>query len=84
MGISVFPNPSSGLLHLDLNLEQSKNLNLQIFSITGQLEFNSQVYQLEKGNHLLTQEVDLPNGMYILVLKEGDELIYHQKLQIAR
>ncbi len=81
--ISIYPNPSSGILNLEINLIQPSKVNLLIMDLLGQAYINNEL-TLEKG--LVKRQIylnNLSNGVYIIkVEKEGE--IYTEKLIIDK
>ena len=80
--LTVMPNPTSGTTLIALDLEKEQNVNLQIFSPTGQLV---RAYPLGQ-TQVIRQEVDLSefsNGMYIL-RATADESVITKKIILQR
>ncbi|MBP7510887.1 MAG: DUF5011 domain-containing protein [Bacteroidia bacterium] len=78
--MSVYPNPSNGLINMRLADVQSQDVNVWIYDMLGK-EIHQQVL---KGNNLQVQELDLttkPKGFYILKVQSGDQ-VYSRKIQI--
>lgn len=76
--LTIFPNPSSGRLVVDLEDEMT-DLSLNIYSITGQ-----QVYrQPQVAGTRVELQLDLSAGTYMVVLRSGD-LIVNRKMLIIR
>jgi hypothetical protein len=68
--ISVFPNPTSGMLLLRLQLPESSDLNLQLYNELGQLMV-SRHYASIQSNLLEIEMADYPAGLYFLNLNLG-------------
>ena len=70
--LSVFPNPTTGRLNLDLNLEQAIELQIEVFNAMGQM-----VQQINAGNvSTYTKEMDLSgfsNGIYMIRFRMDGE-----------
>jgi hypothetical protein len=64
--ISISPNPSNGLMQLDLSdLPTSETLTIQLFNLSGQLVKTNAT----SGNQIITLDYsNLPKGMYVLRL----------------
>ena len=79
--VTVYPNPSNGLVTVSFDQSLSQLGNLEILSISGQLlesrniEPSRQFVQLELSH--------LPDGIYILRLG-GDETSYTKLFSISR
>jgi Divergent InlB B-repeat domain/Bacterial Ig domain/Domain of unknown function (DUF5060)/Secretion system C-terminal sorting domain/Carbohydrate binding domain len=73
-GITIYPNPTTGLLHLDFaNSDQNKEI--KVFSILGQL-----VHSIQTKNssvNLNLQELNL-KGLAILEVKDGNTVTSHK------
>jgi hypothetical protein len=74
--IEVFPNPSSGLIHIDYNGEKN-DLTYSIISPAGQLIFYGKLNDR-------TINVNLETGFYILRINDKDKLIFEEKLLITK
>jgi hypothetical protein len=80
--LTLSPNPTTGLLHLDLGLEQSEPVQVVIRNILGQ-----EVMRLDApATDSLTKDIDLstaPNGTYLLTLAIGQEILT-RKIMVQR
>jgi hypothetical protein len=80
--ISLYPNPTSGEAFVDVRLLKSMDVELRLFSLSGQLVFASQ----QENTTGLHQKLDLSGhapGMYFLqIIADGKP--YHAKLVVAR
>ena len=67
--ISIFPNPSTGIVNIDLR-EVNQAVNLRAYNSLGKMMHQ----QILTPNTLEALQIDLPNGIYILELshKNGD------------
>jgi len=76
----VFPNPSrSGLVNLDLTVEESKVISISVVDLSGKI-LEDQVRQLEKGDHQLNFDFStFPKGIYMIRFST-DESITNRKL----
>ncbi|MEM1324135.1 MAG: T9SS type A sorting domain-containing protein [Bacteroidota bacterium] len=65
--IQLSPNPyRGGLLNVDISLEKSADMDIQIFDIMGNSVFSNN-YRLDRGQNSLPLNLDhLPEGTYIL------------------
>jgi hypothetical protein len=72
--LKVYPNPSSGLTMIDLQLEKEAPMQLSIFNQTGQL-----VRTVDLGKAPIFQKQldfsDLPNGLYFIKAKSSNTLL---------
>lgn len=69
--ISVYPNPTTGLLTFKLDKFLGKELSINIYSIAGKLIMNK--HFIAQPENQLSVEF-LQNGLYILQIKTGDEM----------
>ncbi|MEA3444068.1 MAG: T9SS type A sorting domain-containing protein, partial [Bacteroidota bacterium] len=77
-GISIFPNPVSGDLQIIVP-SNSKNINIELFSITGQKISIADIDQKkEKGKYLVDFSM-LQSGIYVLRISAG-ETIFVEKI----
>ncbi|MDZ4668093.1 MAG: DUF5011 domain-containing protein, partial [bacterium] len=78
--MSIYPNPSNGLINLRLAEFLSQDVSVTIYDMLG----NVVQQQTIKGNVLQVQEMDLtnaPKGFYLIRIQTGDQ-IYAKKIQI--
>jgi hypothetical protein len=78
--MSVYPNPSNGLINMRLADAQSQDVNIFVYDMLGKLV---QTQKMSK-NNLQVQELDLtsqPKGFYLLRVQSGDQ-VYTRKIQI--
>lgn len=82
----VFPNPSSGFINLEMELNTERILSVEIYNLLGTLidvpihnEFFMSGKQLKRINMK-----ELPNGVYSLVIKENDLKVKQIKVIIMR
>ena len=77
-GLTLFPNPTTGLLQVDLDLARFEAVQLRLYDVTGQ-----QVWQgtpIETTSTTLTVDLsDYPTGVYVLQAQIGNTL-YTQKV----
>lgn len=79
--INIYPNPSDGKYTLNIESNQTKNIELKIQNIAGQIVLN-QVFKLTKG--INTTEIDLSkfsSGVYLLELNDGESF---QKIKLTK
>lgn len=75
--VDVYPNPNTGSFSIGFDLPKTLDLNIELFSITGQVMFKTQM----DGVRLRTEEIDLSGkasaGMYFLRITsdKGNEMI---------
>lgn len=74
LSLSIYPNPSNGLIHVDL--QTGTMAQLAIYSITGQL-----VYSTNLISSINTLQLPLSNGIYLALIERGSQR-FSQKLVI--
>ncbi len=74
--LGVYPNPAIDRISVTINAErpQEEKANLRIYSLTGQLMYQDKV-QIEAGaNQVEVQISNLPDGLYLLQLRNGEKV----------
>ncbi len=70
--ISIYPNPTNGIVNINYNLEDSSNVVLRLTNIQGQIISETKT---DKSNGLQSDSIDLSNqstGMYFLTITSGN------------
>ena len=73
ISFSSFPNPTTGLVHIKIDLEQAMDSNIEIYNAVGLLI--DRISNLRASN--IHQQIDLtkePDGLYFVKLKLGKEI----------
>ena len=65
--MSVYPNPTEGLIIINLNLELESNLSLSLSNSVGQIVYNKNLGKLTKLNESFDWSM-LPKGIYTISL----------------
>lgn len=76
--LAVYPNPSSGDIHLELSRDQSTGL-IQLFDLSGRMLLEQKIEALT--NNITLHPGKIAPGIYILVFKNGEEQV-QQKINI--
>lgn len=72
--IGVHPNPVSEVANVRINLGQSSNVSVEVFTIAGQKVHRADFGQLAAGENQLQLNVDhLNSGMYVYVVTAGQQ-----------
>ncbi|MBK7873595.1 MAG: T9SS type A sorting domain-containing protein [Saprospiraceae bacterium] len=76
MKVEVAPNPASHRIRVNINAErpQIEQSNLRIYSLTGQLMYEQNLLIKKGDNQVEVRISDLPDGLYLLQLRNGDKL----------
>jgi len=72
--ISIFPNPTNGLLYIERN-HISKIATIQIFCSTGQLLYEENSFN---GEFIDTKKINLIDGLYLLKYSDGENYTVKQ------
>lgn len=79
-GISVYPNPASDLLHIDLTAENTSSATIKLFDMSGRL-IQQVVAQSQIGINSFEMDINkLANGIYTLQVFEDNKLSYTQRV----
>lgn len=80
--ISLFPNPTKGLINMSFRLEDKGETSLQIIDANGKELFIQD--QVAPNSDLSIDALDWPTGVYFVRVKTKEELIYSEQIVIAR
>ena len=70
VGFSVYPNPSIDKLNIEVNLEKSCNLSIQLVDLNGKVIQTIPNQEVSEGKNINLFDVSkLPTGSYIIALK---------------
>jgi hypothetical protein len=70
---SVYPNPASSYLSISYDMENTGEVRVEIFSITGQKMMSRVLGQRNSGPQVETIDLNgLDNGIYMLRMMAGD------------
>ena len=67
--IIVFPNPFTDEINLSMHLVSDTDIQLSVFSVTGQLSYSKTFLNCTSGKNSFVLKPDLPMGMYLLQIK---------------
>ena len=70
--LTVYPNPTKGLLTVSFLGEESKKYLLQLFDVLGRVVYNTSVSSSEGTNVVELDLSGITQGIYVLSLKKGD------------
>jgi len=76
--ITIYPNPSSGLLNVDIPSNPEKNIKIDVMSSQGKLLIQKQF----SDNEIALDLSVFTNGIYFIILQTGNERIYKKVLLI--
>lgn len=73
---NIYPNPSTGLTNVDIDLLESTDVLIRVYDISGRLVYSADHGQLAAGLHTLTMSIDnAAPGMYICNVNAGSKNI---------
>lgn len=73
--IQIAPNPASDFIDLNFNLDENKNLNIQLLNTVGQIVFNQKYAQILRGSEKI-DVTHLQSGLYIIQISDGVKQTY--------
>jgi len=80
---NVYPNPSNGTFHLNLNLPQAEQARIAIMDLQGRM-VESYTRQLGSGQHVLGFQPNVAAGTYLLQVQTEAGVISTQKILISK
>lgn len=79
-GFSVYPNPASDQLFVEYNGNISESGKIILYNYIGEEIYKEKI----SGNLTVVSLSDVPNGIYLCVLKDNDKIKFSQKLIIIK
>ena len=64
--MEIFPNPSADKMTLDFDLEETSEVGIEILDLPGRILSQVSHQQFAAGNHSITINHQLPDGIYFL------------------
>ncbi len=80
--ISIFPNPTESILHLNYNFVSEGSHNYKIFDITGRLQMQRDISSI-KGIETINLS-SLQQGSYFIIVYNGNRQIFTEKIHLIR
>ena len=72
--VALFPNPSNGTINLQFHLNDSKDIQVQVVNVLGDIMWNKQYNEVS--DQLITFDLDqVAKGIYFVVLKAEGETV---------
>ncbi len=71
--MKVYPNPSSGMITLELSHDAAADLDIEIFSLNGKIVYRNSLKSVSN----VQEQIDLSNvtrGIYMLRVRTEDEV----------
>src|SRR5690606_7297001 len=76
--LKLYPNPSSGLLFVDLNIKTATQVKVDLVSMGGNRKLRISDKRFETGRHKISIDRNqVGTGMYVLILQVDD----HKEVQ---
>jgi hypothetical protein len=75
-GVAIYPNPTNSTSTISFNLTESASVSMEVYNTMGSLVFSNRTKTMNAGSQeLLFDGTNLSNGIYIVNLMIGDDLI---------
>jgi hypothetical protein len=82
-GFMVYPNPASGKVNIDFDINKPGNISVKLIDLTGRIVVQKQIQEAHIGkNHINLNISDLHNGVYIIKLNQSGAFSDSKKLKI--
>ena len=76
-----YPNPVSGQTYFTVSLDEGTNLNLEVYSLTGQVVSVKDLGYKSTGTHTVTIDAtDLSAGVYFYTVSAGTNKVTHKMI----
>ncbi|MEE4255416.1 MAG: T9SS type A sorting domain-containing protein [Bacteroidales bacterium] len=76
--INIYPNPSSGKLHIDIDGEENTEITIRVMDMIGQVQLEDKAVFSSGNSSRIFDLSNLANGMYIVNLTKGDQSYSHK------
>lgn len=73
--ISIYPNPTNGLIYLDGDLGKTQNVEIQVFNLLGQIIFSQQLDNISRLNEMIDFSKKESGSYFITIQMEDGDLI---------
>ncbi len=78
---SVYPNPAQNQVNIDLNMEQSEDVEVSIFNTVGQVVINKRFGSMNGANTLTIGLDNIAQGIYFVKIRVGSK-VYTKPLTV--
>ncbi|MBL7764828.1 MAG: fibronectin type III domain-containing protein [Chitinophagaceae bacterium] len=78
--LNVYPNPASQEVNIDIYLQGSETIHLQLRDMSGRLVKQIQLQAAEGYQHIVMPIADLTSGIYTLMIQDDQHVWHTQKL----
>jgi hypothetical protein len=76
--INIYPNPSSGKLHIDIDGEENTEITIRVMDMIGQVQLEEKTVFSNGNSSRVFDLSNLASGMYIVNLTKGDQSYSHK------
>lgn len=81
--LTVYPNPATDNLHVEISLEKQEELSISLVDMNGKTVYEKPSYKYNAGNNNITIPVSaLPAGTYICRINNTDKTYFVKKILI--
>jgi len=81
---NIYPNPVNSMIFLSLSVDKETKISILILDILGNKVWSMPENIYESGKHLISGEVNLPNGQYIAQIFKDGTVFKTQKIFVSR
>ncbi|MCU0432044.1 MAG: T9SS type A sorting domain-containing protein [Bacteroidia bacterium] len=84
VGLHIFPNPFDASATVQLNLEQTENITVEVYSLDGKLVLAENKGEMTAGQHNIALDgTTLADGMYFVTIRTGNNGTITRKVTVA-
>lgn len=84
VGLNIFPNPFDASTTVQVNLEQTENITVEVYSLDGKLVQAENKGEMTAGQHnILLDGTNLADGMYFVTIRTGNNGTITRKVTVA-
>ncbi|MCA6361784.1 MAG: T9SS type A sorting domain-containing protein [Bacteroidetes bacterium] len=84
VGLNIFPNPFDASTTVQLNLEQTENITVEVYSLDGKLVQAENKGEMNAGQHnIMLDGANLADGMYFVTIRTGNNGTITRKVTVA-
>ncbi len=73
--LSIFPNPAVEMTNIQLNLNESANVTIEMINALGQIVYTNNLGEVNGTQNVEINTADLQEGIYLVNIKVGDDVI---------
>lgn len=82
---TIYPNPASDRTNLDFYLDNNSTVTIEAYNVAGEKVYSLSVQDVNSGFNFTTMPLDnFSNGMYIIKLIKGNEVVDTRKLSVIK